>query len=116
FRRGGPLFLIVRASKPPYPWVLPKGHIEDGETPKQTAAREVLEETGVVADVVARIGDVSYEQKGREARIRYFLMRARAKKRALEDREIRWCTPAEAERLLAFENARKILRRAIERQ
>jgi diadenosine hexaphosphate hydrolase (ATP-forming) len=28
-------------------WTIPKGHIEEGETPKQTAEREVQEETGL---------------------------------------------------------------------
>jgi hypothetical protein len=29
-------------------WSLPKGHIEAGETPEDTAVREVAEETGIV--------------------------------------------------------------------
>jgi 8-oxo-dGTP pyrophosphatase MutT (NUDIX family) len=28
-------------------WVLPKGHVEQGETPEQAALREILEETGL---------------------------------------------------------------------
>lgn len=29
-------------------WTIPKGHIEEGETPRQTAEREIQEETGLV--------------------------------------------------------------------
>ena len=106
------MFLLVRASRAPHHWVLPKGHIEPGETPEQTAEREVLEEAGVDAEVVLPIGDVAFEYGNQPLRIRYFLMRARAMKTALEDREICWCSPADAEQLLEFENAKEIVRRA----
>jgi 8-oxo-dGTP pyrophosphatase MutT (NUDIX family) len=39
---------------------LPKGIVEPGESTETTAAREVLEETGLRADHVARLGDVRY--------------------------------------------------------
>jgi 8-oxo-dGTP pyrophosphatase MutT (NUDIX family) len=106
------MFLLVRASRAPHPWVLPKGHIEPGETPEQTAHREVLEEAGVEADVVEPVGDVSFELNGQPLHIRYFLMHARGMKTALEDREICWCSPADAERLLEFESTRDLVRRA----
>ena len=37
-------------------WSLPKGHIEAGETPEDTAVREVEEETGIIGEVVAPLG------------------------------------------------------------
>lgn len=39
---------------------LPKGWINPGETAEQTALREVQEETGVDAQVIAKLGDVKY--------------------------------------------------------
>ncbi len=39
---------------------LPKGIVDPGERPEQTAAREVREETGVDADMVAKLGDIKY--------------------------------------------------------
>jgi 8-oxo-dGTP pyrophosphatase MutT (NUDIX family) len=39
---------------------LPKGWVEEGESPAQTAAREVEEETGVRAEVIAKLGDIRY--------------------------------------------------------
>jgi 8-oxo-dGTP pyrophosphatase MutT (NUDIX family) len=39
---------------------LPKGAIDAGEKPEQTALREVEEETGVRADLVAKLADIKY--------------------------------------------------------
>src|SRR6516164_11308926 len=39
---------------------LPKGSIDEGEKPEQTALREVEEETGVRADLVAKLADIKY--------------------------------------------------------
>lgn len=49
-------FLIVKTKKPPYEWVLPKGHIELGESSKETAIREVREEAGVWAKIIKHLG------------------------------------------------------------
>ena len=39
---------------------LPKGIVDPGEKPDQTALREVREETGVEADLIIKLGDVKY--------------------------------------------------------
>jgi len=39
---------------------LPKGAVDAGETPEQTALREVHEETGVTAEVVSKLKDIKY--------------------------------------------------------
>ena len=41
-------------------WVLPKGTVEPGEDFKQTALREVHEETGVAASIIKYIGKSQY--------------------------------------------------------
>ncbi len=41
-------------------WSLPKGHVDDGETWAETAMREVLEETGIVASIVGPPVTTSY--------------------------------------------------------
>ena len=37
-------------------WVLPKGTVEQGEEYKDTAIREVLEETGATATIIQYVG------------------------------------------------------------
>ena len=41
-------------------WQLPKGHIEEGETPEEAAVREVKEETGVSGRIRAPLPGVEY--------------------------------------------------------
>ena len=41
-------------------WVLPKGHLEEGEPPENAAAREVKEETGFDIRVREHIGETRY--------------------------------------------------------
>ena len=57
-------------------WVFPKGHIDPGETPEEAAVREVLEETGVRARVLAALTTTRYRNdRGEEREIRWYLMR-----------------------------------------
>lgn len=44
-------------------WVLPKGGVEKGETLRETALREVFEESGVKADIEEYIGKAIYNYK-----------------------------------------------------
>ena len=56
-------------------WVFPKGWIEPGETPEQTAIREVREETGLRTEIVRFAGQVPYEMDGETRPVDYFLMK-----------------------------------------
>jgi len=44
-KKGGIEILLIQDAKDR--WTIPKGHIEEGETAKQTAEREIGEETGL---------------------------------------------------------------------
>ena len=39
--------LLVRRAYPPHDWILPGGNAEEGESPTETAIREVREELGI---------------------------------------------------------------------
>jgi 8-oxo-dGTP pyrophosphatase MutT (NUDIX family) len=105
-------------------WTIPKGHLEPGESSEAAAVREVREETGIEATVEDRLGDVTYwfarrDERERAVRIfkrvRFFLMRATGGRFSDRDAEmdaVRWFSLAEAERTLAFENERALVRRA----
>ena len=50
FNRGGKL-----------EWCIPKGHLEQTESNEEAALREVFEETGLIAEIIAYLGEVSYQ-------------------------------------------------------
>ncbi len=41
-------------------WSLPKGHVEQGETEAETAVREVAEETGILGDILGKLGTIDF--------------------------------------------------------
>jgi 8-oxo-dGTP diphosphatase len=57
-------------------WVLPKGKLDDGETPREAAEREVLEETGHVVAVHEFVGTLAYESGGRSKVVHFWRMEA----------------------------------------
>lgn len=109
-----PLYLVIRPRRRRDEWVLPKGHIEAGEEPQQTAIREVREEAGVNAEIVAPIGALTYATPRREIRGVWFLMRHLGSAPPSEEREVRWLPYPDALRHLTFEGSREILERAEE--
>ncbi len=73
-RRGDtPLFAVVRQRKR-NEWVLPKGKLDDGETPKEAAHREVLEETGHEVAMHEFLGTLAYQSGGRTKVVHFWRM------------------------------------------
>ena len=70
-----PLIAVVRQRKR-NDWVLPKGKLNDGETPRAAAEREVLEETGHQVSVHEFLGTLAYENGGRAKVVHYWRMEA----------------------------------------
>jgi bis(5'-nucleosidyl)-tetraphosphatase len=105
-------YLLVEARRSRGEWVLPKGHIEPGETPEAAAVREVQEESGVRAEVVARAGESEYALDGQPVRIIFFLMRYQGEAGRQEDRAHVWRRYEDALRLLRFDDARRVLMQA----
>jgi 8-oxo-dGTP pyrophosphatase MutT (NUDIX family) len=121
---GGSLSVALVKVGPKGRWQLPKGIVDEGESPETTAVREVREETGVDARLVTPIEVIEYWYVGTERggpRVRFhkfvhlFLLEYLRGDVADHDREVeesRWVPLNEAEAMLAFESEQKALARA----
>src|SRR5258708_11208658 len=68
-----PLIAVVRLRKR-NEWVLPKGKLDDGETAREAARREGVEETGHEVTVHEFLGTLVYESGGRSKVVHYWRM------------------------------------------
>lgn len=99
-------------------WCLPKGLIEEGETLEATASREVREETGLVGELVGKIGEISYSffRKKRYLKtVHFYLFKCVGGSVDAHDSEVdeaRWFGISEALSTLTYPNERKMLLRA----
>ena len=70
-----PLVAVVRLRKR-NEWVLPKGRLDEGETPRAAAEREVIEETGHAVAVHEFLGTLVYEARSGSRVVHYWRMEA----------------------------------------
>ena len=103
------LYLVVSSSDGAN-WVLPKGHIDPGETPEIAALRELAEEAGVLGTIVDRLSVKHFIKAGKEVALEYFVVRELGSTKSSENRAVRWEVEAAAFQLLTFEEARAALR------
>jgi ADP-ribose pyrophosphatase YjhB (NUDIX family) len=110
-----PELLLVTARLDRSVWVLPKGHIEPGESPEQTAVREVFEEAGVTTRIVEFLTTSRQVVRGISQRIEYYLLEEIAQETAGEGRRITWLAGDEAIRRVTYEEQRAVLTQACAR-
>lgn len=124
FRRDpeGVHFLLIR--DPYQNWGLPKGHLEEDESPLDAALREVAEETGLAElDPVAELPTIDWYFRDRGRLIHkfchFFLIESRAGNPSPQLEEgisaCIWLPAAEAVRKVTYDNAREVLRAAGQR-
>ncbi len=105
---------------------LPKGNVDEGEKPEQTALREVHEETGIEAEMVGKLQDIKYfyvrSWSGGERVFKvvsFYLLRYRAgrigRSAAAMRREVRralWLPLEEAITQLSYRGEREVVKLA----
>ncbi|HEY8469383.1 MAG TPA: NUDIX domain-containing protein [Longimicrobiales bacterium] len=125
YRRDGsgtPLFLLIRD---PYGnWGLPKGHLEEGETPEAAALREVAEESSLTdLRTEAELETIDWYFRNEDRLVHkfchFFLLESRSGEAVPQVEEgisaCVWLPLAEALRTISYANAREVLKSAGER-
>lgn len=107
---------------------LPKGLVDAGEKPLETALREVREETGLTAEFIAKLADIKYMYTRTWAGgervfkiVSFYLMRyvsgqidEIAPEMRIEVAEARWVALEDAAKLLAYKGEKQMARKAWE--
>ena len=114
--KDGKVLLIQRAKPPLGLWSLPGGHVEFGETAVAAAKRELLEESGVTADLTAFIGlyEVILDKPAFHYAIACYggMWRSGEAQASSDALEARWLAPAELDSLDFAPNVREAIARA----
>ena len=100
-------------------WSLPKGHIEEGETPEEAAIREVAEETGIASEISRELGVIDFWFMAGGKRIHktvhHYLFKEVGgvlKPQESEVDEARWFPLEEITNLLAYPDEKKLIARS----
>jgi ADP-ribose pyrophosphatase YjhB (NUDIX family) len=97
-------------------WSLPKGHVEEGETPEIAALREVQEETGLEGRIIAPLGVIDFwfvvEDKRIHKTVHHFVIEAIGGELSDEDIEVEaveWIPYDQVVRRLAYGDERRLV-------
>lgn len=122
-RHEGEDEIAIVSMNPSGRWQLPKGLIDEGETPEQAAIREVREEAGIDTEIVGLIDTISYwfvsdwdeVRRKIHKKVHFFFLRYLSGNTADHDDEIleaRWVNVDSALEMLAFESERDVVKKA----
>jgi 8-oxo-dGTP diphosphatase len=98
-------------------WSLPKGKIDENETPLACAYREVFEETGIKARFTRQLGSVEYEDNGTQKRVKYWVAQALGTSDFVANEEVdqlRWLKPSDSIELATHQSDKEMIERFLE--
>lgn len=114
--RDGAAYVALIATRNGTRWGLPKGAVASGETSQQAALREVMEETGLIADIVRPLDTIEYFFRAGDALIKktvdFYLMLfvgGTLTPQLSEVDDARWFELSDAIRHASFDSERKLL-------
>jgi len=108
----GKIEILLVSSRKKKRWVIPKGIVEPDLTPQDSAAKEALEEGGILGEVLPEsVGNYTYEKWGGVCRVVVFLLKVTSlEANWLEDyRERQWFSLPEARKRLDEAELKAIL-------
>ena len=117
-REGETVFCLITTSSG-HQWTFPKGIIERGDSARETALKEAVEEAGLHGELVGdAIGSFEQTKWGQTFTVAVYLMDVTAEDRVWSEqgfRKRRWCDANSALALVADRPIAPILRQAIKR-
>lgn len=116
-RETGILYVLMIRHRPGGYRSFPKGHVEAGETERETAIREVQEETAAEVSILPDFRQVVYYTPAPavEKEVVYFVAttdKAAIRPRRGEIAQVEWIPLYKAEQYLTHENDKNVLRAA----
>jgi phosphohistidine phosphatase len=116
-RRGRPEFCLITSIRKGT-WGFPKGIIDPGETPEETALKEAEEEAGLHGQIVGDpLGQYEYRKWGTALLVTVYLMQVTAVDDDWDEAEVRerrWCPAGKARAVLRRNELRELLDAALE--
>lgn len=99
-------------------WGIPKGHIEKGETEKEAAIREVIEETGIQSEIISDFREtITYSPKSNVLKdVVFFIGKAlnyNIKPQLSEIQQVKWVEVTQGFNLITHATEKELLKKAI---
>lgn len=104
--RDGELEILLITTRRKKRWIIPKGLVEPNMTPHASAAKEALEEAGVIGEAFSEVvGSYTYQKWGKTCRVKVFLLRVDILQPCWleDDRDRQWFSLSQA-----IENLQKV--------